>query len=168
MQTAIRWALCIVGIEVLFLLSLAANQLTAVPPLAATCILLCANPQGAFARPRTVIFAYMVVGHLGLLNSVFFGNDMFGMLTITLLGVGLMAAIPCIHPPAIAIPFLLAQSPEPFRAYLVTMGLAGGVLALHLLSQQFLRELYKIDQTGTSLPLFSVSSGQHRAQSTNQ
>lgn len=168
MQTAIRWALCIVSIELLFLLSLAANQLSAVPPLAASCMLLCANPQGAFARPRTVIFAYIVVGHLGLLNSVFFGNDMFGMLAITLLGVGLMAAIPCIHPPAIAIPFLLAQSTEPFRAYLLTIGLVGVVLALHILSQRFLRELYKADQPGASVSIFSVSSGQHRAHSANQ
>ena len=87
MQTAIRWAFCILGIEVLFLLGLQADLLAVVPVLSASCILLSANPKGLFAKPRTVIIAYVLIGHLGLLNSVFWGNDLFCVFVMTLVAV---------------------------------------------------------------------------------
>ena len=151
MQTGIRWAFCILSIEVLFLVALQAGQLSAVPPLAASCVLLAANPQGMFAQPRTVIMAYMLVSHLGLLNSVFWGNDLFCYLVMTLVAVLLMVIVPCIHPPAIALPFLLANSTAPFRDYLIFMCMVGSIVLLHLASQWLLNQLY--DTTNRSSPL---------------
>lgn len=151
MQTAIRWALCILSIEVLFLVALQAGQLSAVPPLAASCVLLAANPQGVFAQPKTVVLAYMLVSHLGLLNCVFWGNDLFCYLIMTLLAVILMVVVPCIHPPAIALPFLLANSSAPFRDYLLLMGMVGSIMLLHLAGQWLLNQLYDTTSRRASL-----------------
>lgn len=155
MQTAIRWALCIIGIEILFLVAFRAGLLAIVPPLAASCILLAANPQGMFARPGTVLTAYIVVGHLGLINSVFWGNDLFCLFVMTLLVVGIMAAVPCIHPPAVALLFHLANSPHPFQSYLVTLCLMVGLLALHLAGQWFITQLFR---TAPAIPRPQVAT----------
>lgn len=152
MQTAIRWALCIIGIEILFLVAFRAHLLAIAPPLAASCILLTANPQGMFAKPRTVITAYVLVGHLGLINSVFWGSDLFGLFVMTLLVVAIMATVPCIHPPAIALLFQLANTAHPFQSYLLTLCLVSGMLALHLAGQWLMGLLFRETPTA-AIPL---------------
>lgn len=142
MQAAVRWALYILGIEILFLVALQTNQVGVVPPLAASFVLLAANPQGVFARPKTVLLAYVLVGHLGLLNSVFWGNNLFCLFVITLLAVALLATVPCIHPPAIAILFQLSKAPAPFQTYLIMVALVGGMLGFHFAAQWFHAQVF--------------------------
>lgn len=148
MQAAVRWALYILGIELLFLVALQTDQLAVVPPLAATIVLLAANPQGIFARPKTVLLAYILVGHLGLLNSVFWGNNMFCLFVMTLLAVALLAAVPCIHPPAIAILFQLSKATDPFQTYLIMAALVIGILGFHVAAQWFHAQVFPEQQAG--------------------
>ncbi len=152
MQSVVRWALYILGIEILFLVALQAGQLSVVPPLAATFVLLAANPHGIFAKPKTVLLAYVLVGHLGLLNSVFWGNNMFCLFVMTLLAVALLAAVPCIHPPAIAILFQLSKAPNPFETYLVMAALIGGILGFHFMAQWFHGQIFQTERPA-SVPL---------------
>ncbi|WP_080056197.1 HPP family protein [Spirosoma aerolatum] len=142
MQTAIRWALYILGIEILFLVALAVHHFSLVPPLAASCILLAANPKGVFAQPRTVLVAYILVGHLGLFQYVFFGNNLFGLMAMTILAVSLMAAVSSIHPPAIAMLFLLARAAHPFQEYLFMVLFVVAMVGFHYAAQWWLSQLY--------------------------
>ena len=169
MQTAIRWALCLLGIEVILGLSVWAGLIAIVPLLAASYLLLVVNPQRMFSRPRTVLLAYLVIGHLSLLNSVFFGHNLFGILVTTVLAIVFMAVTPCIHLPALVLPFLLAHSSTPFRMYFLILGLVGVVLGLHLMGQWLIDQLYKKGQsdspvlTGSkprlALPLPALTAG---------
>lgn len=142
MQTAIRWALYILGIEILFLVALKVQHLSLVPPLAASCMLLAANPKGAFAQPRTVLAAYILVGHLGLLDYVFFGNTLFGLMGMMVLAVALMASASSVHPPAIALLFQLAKAAHPFQEYLFMVVFVLAIVGYHYAAQWFLEQLY--------------------------
>ncbi|GAB4025343.1 HPP family protein [Spirosoma gilvum] len=147
MQTAIRWAVYILGIEILFLVALKFHHLSLLPAFVATCVLLAANPKGTFAHPRSVLIGYMLVGHLGLITFVFWGNNLFGLLAMTLVVVAIMASVSSVHPPAIALLFQLVKSAHPFQDYLFMVVFVVAILGVHYAAQWIQKQLFPAIQS---------------------
>jgi len=124
------------AIGVLGLLAKTTGLPLLIAPFGASCVLLFAVPESAFAHPRNMVFGHLIASAIGVGICAFAGIGLWQMAIAVGLAIAAMQLTRTVHPPAGADPLVIMLAGGASVKFLLLPVLAG-VLCLFLISRVF-------------------------------